>query len=107
MNMQTKPPHTAAEKAILDSFAEIMGQLPGDAPVTAARDKLVSAISSDGLPTRRIESWHYPTCATFCAMSRARPAVPRSRSIRWSAAAWCCRWCRARALKFARPKAWN
>lgn len=59
MNMQTKPPHTAAEKAILDSFAEIMGQLPGDAPVTAARDKLVSAISSDGLPTRRIESWHY------------------------------------------------
>ena len=59
MNMQTKPPHTAAEQAILDSFAELIGQLPGDAPVTAARDKLLSGISNAGLPTRRIESWHY------------------------------------------------
>ena len=59
MNMQTKPPHTAAEQAILDSFAEMIGQLPGDAPVTAARDKLLSGISQSGLPTRRIESWHY------------------------------------------------
>ena len=59
MNMQTKPPHTAAEQAIIDSFAELIGQLPGDAPVTAARDKLLSGISNAGLPTRRIESWHY------------------------------------------------
>ena len=59
MNMQTKPPHTAAEQAILDSFAEMIGQLPGDAPVTAARDRLLSGISDTGLPTRRIESWHY------------------------------------------------
>ena len=59
MNMQTKPPHTAAEQAIVDSYAEMIGQLPGDAPVTAARDKLLSDISTSGLPTRRIESWHY------------------------------------------------
>ena len=59
MNMQTKPPHTAAEQAIFDSFAEMIGQLPGDAPVTAARDKLLSGISNSGLPTRRVESWHY------------------------------------------------
>lgn len=59
MNMQTKPPHTAAEQAILDSYAQMIGQLPGDAPVTAARDKLLSDISTSGLPTRRIESWHY------------------------------------------------
>lgn len=59
MNMQTKLPHTAAEQAILDSFAEMIGQLPGDAPVTAARDRLLSGISNAGLPTRRIESWHY------------------------------------------------
>lgn len=59
MNMQTKPPHTAAEKSILDSFAEMIGQLPGDGPVTAARDRLLSLISDSGLPTRRIESWHY------------------------------------------------
>jgi len=59
MNMQTKPPHTAAEKAILESFAELIGQLPGDGPVTSARDRLLSFISNAGLPTRRIESWHY------------------------------------------------
>lgn len=59
MNMQTKPPHTVAEQGILDSYALMIGQLPGDAPVTAARDKLLSAISVTGLPTRRVESWHY------------------------------------------------
>jgi Fe-S cluster assembly protein SufD len=59
MNMQTKPPRTAAEQAILDSFAAVIGQLPGDAKVTSARDRLVSAISEIGLPTRRVESWHY------------------------------------------------
>ncbi|MDF1607523.1 Fe-S cluster assembly protein SufD [Hoeflea sp. YIM 152468] len=59
MNIQTKPPHTVAEQGILDSYAQMMGQLPGDAPVTAARDKLLGAFSAAGLPTRRIESWHY------------------------------------------------
>ncbi|MDP2120457.1 MAG: Fe-S cluster assembly protein SufD [Hoeflea sp.] len=59
MNMQTKPPRTAAEQALLDSFAEKVGQLPGDAKVTLARDRLLSAITETGLPTRRIESWHY------------------------------------------------
>jgi len=59
MNMQTKPPRTQAEQALLDSFAEKVGQLPGDAKVTIARDRLLSAITEAGLPTRRIESWHY------------------------------------------------
>ncbi|MBC7283919.1 Fe-S cluster assembly protein SufD [Hoeflea sp.] len=59
MNMQTKPPRTQAEQALLDSFAQKVGQLPGDAKVTVARDRLLSAITEAGLPTRRIESWHY------------------------------------------------
>ncbi|WP_394689219.1 Fe-S cluster assembly protein SufD [Hoeflea sp.] len=59
MNMQTKPPRTAAEQAILDNYAAVLGQLPGDAKVTSARDELLSAISDGGLPTRRVESWHY------------------------------------------------
>lgn len=59
MNMQTKPPRTQAEQALLDSFTEKVGQLPGDAKVTVARDRLLSAITEAGLPTRRIESWHY------------------------------------------------
>ncbi|MCY0147177.1 Fe-S cluster assembly protein SufD [Hoeflea sp. G2-23] len=59
MNLQTKPPRTAAEQAIVDSFTEMMGDLPGDAPVTKARDQLLYDISQAGLPTRRVESWHY------------------------------------------------
>ena len=59
MNMQTKPPRTAAEQAILDSYAGSIGQLPGEAKVTAARDGLISGISETGLPIRRVESWHY------------------------------------------------
>lgn len=59
MNMQTRPPRTAAEQAIVDSFARKLGDLPGDAPVTSARDELIHDISQNGLPTRRIESWHY------------------------------------------------
>jgi Fe-S cluster assembly protein SufD len=59
MNMQAKPPRTAAEQAIVDSFGEMLGDLPGDAPVTSAREALVYGISEAGLPTRRIESWHY------------------------------------------------
>lgn len=71
MNMQTKPPHTEAEQAILDSFTDMIGQLPGDAPVTAARDKLLSAIGTAGLPTRRVESWHY---TDLRSLLRALPA---------------------------------
>ncbi|WP_422370301.1 Fe-S cluster assembly protein SufD [Hoeflea sp.] len=59
MNMQTKPPRTAAEQALVDSFARKLGDLPGDAQVTTARDALLHDIAEDGLPTRRIESWHY------------------------------------------------
>ena len=59
MNMQTKPPRTTAEQAILDTFTEMVGQFPGDAPVTVARDRLLRGISEAGLPGRRVESWHY------------------------------------------------
>lgn len=59
MNLQTKPPRTAAEQAIIDSFTEMLGTLPGDAPVTSARDKLLYDFSEAGLPTRRVESWHF------------------------------------------------
>lgn len=73
MNMQTKPPHTAAEQAILDSFTEMLGRLPGDAPVTSARDNLLYGISESGLPTRRIESWHYTDLRNLL---RGEPAAP-------------------------------
>jgi Fe-S cluster assembly protein SufD len=59
MNMQTKPPLTVAEQALLDAFGERIGVLPGDAAVTDTRDRLLETLKTGGLPTRRVESWHY------------------------------------------------
>ena len=74
MNMQTQPPRTAAETAILSSFAEMVGQFPGDAPVTAARDRLLSGISNAGLPGRRVESWHYTDLRTLLTGLPGQPS---------------------------------
>ncbi|PWW04311.1 Fe-S cluster assembly protein SufD [Hoeflea marina] len=59
MDMQTKPTHTLAEQAIIDGFLARVGDFPGDASVTSARDRLVSEFRAGGLPTRRMEAWHY------------------------------------------------
>ncbi|TPW29796.1 Fe-S cluster assembly protein SufD [Martelella alba] len=59
MNMQKTTTLTAAEQALIASFGAKLGELPGDADVTTARDRLVSALSTTGLPTRRVEAWHY------------------------------------------------
>lgn len=65
MNMQAKPPRTAAEQAILDAFVAVLGDLPGDAAVTSARDRLMSEFTGSGLPGRRVESWHYTDLRTL------------------------------------------
>ena len=72
MNMQAKPPRTPAEQAIIDAFVADLGTLAGDANVTSARDRLVAEFSDAGLPSRRIESWHYTDMRTLL---RAVPGV--------------------------------
>ena len=58
MNMHTQPQRTLAETAIIDAFGERLSLLPGDGAVMLKRDDAIEAIKS-GLPTRRVESWHY------------------------------------------------
>nr|WP_272210769.1 SufD family Fe-S cluster assembly protein [Marinicella sp. W31]MDC2876684.1 SufD family Fe-S cluster assembly protein [Marinicella sp. W31] len=41
------------------SFGRLAGSLPGNAEVTTERDRLAGEIRSFGLPTRRVEAWHY------------------------------------------------
>jgi len=65
MNIQAKPPRTPAEQAIIDAFVADLGTLPGDARVTSIRDRLVAEFSDAGLPSRRIESWHYTDMRTL------------------------------------------
>lgn len=57
MNMHTQM-HTAAEKALLDAFDGQIAELPGDSEVAVKRDNAVETLKA-GLPTKRVESWHY------------------------------------------------
>lgn len=58
MNIQTQIQRTAAEELLLDAFASHGGALPGDPSVQARRKAAIDLIGR-GLPTRRVESWHY------------------------------------------------
>jgi len=58
MNMHTQPQRTQAETALIDAFGERLSLLPGDGAVMLKRDDAIEAIKH-GLPTRRVESWHY------------------------------------------------
>ncbi|MGK9050889.1 Fe-S cluster assembly protein SufD [Neorhizobium petrolearium] len=59
MNMQTTMRLTAAETALVEAFGAQFGELPGDGAVAGKRDRLLDDLKKAGLPTRRIESWHY------------------------------------------------
>lgn len=57
MNMHAQM-HTAAEKALLDAFDAHVSDLPGDGAVVVKRDDAIEQLKA-GLPTKRIEAWHY------------------------------------------------
>ena len=58
MNMHATPQRTPAETALIDAFGERLSLLPGDGGVMVKRDDAIERIKA-GLPTRRIEAWHY------------------------------------------------
>jgi Fe-S cluster assembly protein SufD len=59
MNMQTTTRLTAAETALIEAYNTQLGDLPGDGDVLAIRDRLLDDLKTGGLPTRRVEAWHY------------------------------------------------
>ncbi|WLR98509.1 Fe-S cluster assembly protein SufD [Shinella sumterensis] len=71
MNMQTGKTLSVAETALCAAYDQAIGELPGDGAVLAARDVLISDFKEAGLPTRRIEAWHY---TDLKALLRAVPA---------------------------------
>ncbi|MEI3851735.1 MULTISPECIES: Fe-S cluster assembly protein SufD [Ensifer] len=72
MNMQQAIKMTAAETALVDAYTAQIGDLPGDGSVLSVRDTLVHELKTAGLPTRRVESWHYTDLRTLL---RAVPAA--------------------------------
>lgn len=72
MNMQADIKMTAAETALVDAYGSQLGDLPGDGAVLSMRDGLLYDLKTEGLPTRRLEAWHY---TDLRALLRAIPAV--------------------------------
>ena len=58
MNVHAAPTLTPAETALVEAFAERVSEFPGDANVALRRDAAAERLKA-GLPTRRIEAWHY------------------------------------------------
>jgi Fe-S cluster assembly protein SufD len=77
MNIQTPIKLTSAESALVDAFAAQFSELPGNGDVVTARDILADDIKTAGLPTRRIESWHYTDLKT---MLRTLPSASAATS---------------------------
>lgn len=59
MNIQSKLSKTTAEEALASYFVDMVGQLKGSSHVVQARDNNFAALLKNGLPTRRVEAWHY------------------------------------------------
>lgn len=58
MNIHANPTLTAAETALVEAFSSRVSDLPGDSGVAERRDGAIERVKA-GLPTRRIEAWHY------------------------------------------------
>jgi len=81
MNVHASPVLTPAEAALVEAFAERVSDLPGDAGVTVRRDDAVEMLKA-GLPTRRVEAWHYTDLRRLISSvpafdPSAKPEAPR------------------------------
>lgn len=59
MTVQSKLPLTAAETTLVEGFGAQFSYLPGNAEMVTLRDRAMEAIKETGLPTRKVEAWHY------------------------------------------------
>ncbi|MDO9418869.1 Fe-S cluster assembly protein SufD [Pararhizobium sp.] len=75
MNIQADIKMTAAETALIDAYDSQLGDLPGDGAVLSVRDGLLYDLKTQGLPTRRLEAWHY---TDLRSLLRAVPAIEPS-----------------------------
>jgi Fe-S cluster assembly protein SufD len=89
MNIHATPQRTKAETAFIDAFGERLSELPGDGAVMIKRDNAIEQIKS-GLPTKRIEAWHYTDLRRLltavpphdrAADARAVPAILKGSAV--------------------------
>ncbi|ANV23132.1 Fe-S cluster assembly protein SufD [Agrobacterium pusense] len=84
MNIQATNRLTPAETALVDAYTAKFSELPGDGAVVAARDVLFDDLKTGGLPTRRIEAWHYTDLKSLLRTvpeDRPAPVIEKAASI--------------------------
>lgn len=79
MTLQAANRLTVAETQLIDAYTSQIGGLPGDGDVLVARDRLFDELKRAGLPTRRIEAWHY---TDLKALMRGVPAIDPSAIVK-------------------------
>jgi Fe-S cluster assembly protein SufD len=57
--------HTVGEKALMAAIESARPMLPGNAAIGAKRDTALAMLRADGLPSRKIEEWHYTDLRTL------------------------------------------
>ncbi|MBV9702252.1 MAG: Fe-S cluster assembly protein SufD, partial [Methylobacteriaceae bacterium] len=65
---------TPAEARLIDQFRASKAALPGNAAVALRREEAFATFAAGGLPTRRVEAWHYTDLRAL--MREARPWAP-------------------------------
>ena len=72
---------TAAEEAILAEFERVAPSLPGNDNVAEARRAAIAAFERDGLPTRKVEAWHYTDLRTALREVPASADAPATDAV--------------------------
>jgi len=71
---------TKAEQALIEDFARVAAQLPGNSAIGALRRNAIDAFARAGLPHRRMEAWTYTDIRTRTTEAMAA-AVPGARHL--------------------------
>jgi Fe-S cluster assembly protein SufD len=76
MNAEIRQIRTAAEQALLDTFAASKAKLPGAGDVAALREAAFKVFEQQGLPHRRIEEWKYTDLRAVMRDAKPLAALP-------------------------------
>jgi Fe-S cluster assembly protein SufD len=80
MNAEIRQIRTAAEQALLDTFAASKAKLPGAGDVAALREAAFQVFEQQGLPHRRIEEWKYTDLRAVMRDAKPLAALPDTKA---------------------------
>jgi Fe-S cluster assembly protein SufD len=75
MNAEVLSIKTGAELALAEAFATAKAELPGDGNVAALREAAFKEFDAAGLPSWRLEQWHYTDLRSL--LRDVKPLAPR------------------------------